>query len=372
MAVERDATPTSFDIWCETSTVENKIINCRWDIKNYRTVKNNHPQGQRLQSGDFSLKVNDTLVKFWLVFYPNGEKVDPENIYGEDNDVFLSLESDDSPENSENVRLTPAFSIIDSSGKKHLIGICSDLCLGLPYTDGYQNFINDDDLFGPGSTLLKDGTLTFLCEITVKFGDVVCKKIKETKIVEEDTSHCEDMMRMLVNADEHHADIQIKCKDGVIPVHSSLLSARSEVFKAMLSHDMEEKRTGEISKLHLQRSFVFIILEFIYTGKVDPNKISLQLLEESNEMRLIELKKICCKHLIKEINMTNCVKYLVTADRLSAADLKGATQNFIMANFTDMPAKAKKDLEGHPSLLSEICSALCQQAPTAVKRQRVE
>ena len=58
-------------------------------------------------------------------------------------------------------------------------------------------------------------------------------------------------------------------------------------------------------------------------------------------MRLIELKKICCKHLIKEINMTNFVKYLVTADRLFAADLKDATQNFIMANFTDMPAKAK-------------------------------
>ena len=220
MAEKRETAPSRIDGRCETSTVKNTTFNLVWDIKDYKTVKDNHPKGKYLESQQFAVKVNDKNVNFWLVLYPNGENVE---------NIFLHLESDDAPENSENVKVKPVYSIIDSSGNTYDIGKGKEL--GLPYGTGFYNFVKDDELFGPESTLLKEGTLTFLCEITIKSGDVVCKKIKETKLVEEDTSHCEDMMRMLMNAKEHHADIEIKCKDGIIPAHSSVLSARSEVFK---------------------------------------------------------------------------------------------------------------------------------------------
>jgi len=179
------------------------------------------------------------------------------------------------------------------------------------------------------------------------------------------------MLKMLVNAEDYEANMQIVCKDGIIPVHSSVLSARSEYFQAMLSHDMEERRTGKILKEHLYKSLVLTILEFIYTGKVDPTKISLQLLEESNEMRLIELKQICCKHLSKEVNMTNCVALLISGDRINANDLKEAAKEFIMKNYADLPSKSKKELESFPSLVMEMFSDLYQNTPPT-KRQRVE
>jgi len=368
MADGRIAAPSNIHGWCKTSTVRNKTFNLLWDIEDYKTVKKNHPKDKCLLSQKFSLNLNGEGVQFWLRFFPNGETAEELTDF-EENDIALYLNSDKATENTENVKVLPVFSIIDSAGNKYEIG--EGDTQRLPYTNGFVSFIEEDELFAPGSKLLKDGTLSFLCEITVKFGDVVCKKMKENKLVEEDTSHTEDMMNMLINAEEHDANIQILCKDGIIPVHSSVLSARSDYFKAMLSSDMEEKRTGKIPKKHLYKSLVLTILEFIYTGKVDPNKISLQLLEESNEMRLLELKKICCKHLSQEINMTNCVQFLVTADRITADIVKDAAKDFIMTNYADLPTKSKKDLESHPSLLSELFSDLHQQAPPA-KRQRVE
>jgi len=345
---------------CETSTVKNKTFNLQWNIKDYKTVLQNHPEGKYLTSQKFSVSVNGIGVNFWLKLYPNGEDEE------ENNGLFLN--SDDVPEDCENLKVSPVFSIIDSSGKKFNENVNDET--GLPYREGFANYF-DDDLLAPESGLLKDGTLTILCEITLKFGDVVCKKIKDTNIVEEDTSHAEDMMKMLVNAEDYEANMQIVCKDGIIPVHSSVLSARSEYFQAMLSHDMEERRTGKILKEHLYKSLVLTILEFIYTGKVDPTKISLQLLEESNEMRLIELKQICCKHLSKEVNMTNCVAMLISGDRINAINLKEAAKELIMENYADLPSKSKKELESVPSLLTEICSDFYQNTlPT--KRQRVE
>jgi len=368
MAEEMKAAPAHFDYWYKTFPAKNKVVNIKWDVEDYKTVKDNHPNGKHLESPKFSLSVNGSEVNFWLNFYPNGEEGDEEN---EQNSIAIFLLSDDVPAGLENVKVLPVFSIIDSSGNKFDTDLGEADELKLPYNFGLCDFIEDDQLFGPGSKLLKDGTLTFLCEITLKFGDVVSEKIKETKIVEEDTTHSEDMMNMLINAEEHHADIQILCKDGIIPVHSSVLSARSDYFKAMLASDMEEKRTGKIPKKHLEKSLVLTILEFVYIGKVEPNKISLQLLEESNEMRLIELKKICCKHLSQEVNMKNCIKFLVTADRLNADVLKDAVKMFIMDNYAELPPKSKKELESHPSLLSELCSDFHQQAPPT-KRRRVD
>jgi len=359
-----------FDMWCKSSIVKNRVLRFKWDIEDYKTVKANYPQGRYLVSSKFSLNVNGSNVDFWLKLYPNGEEGDDED---EANNIAIFLKSDDAPENSENVKVLAVFSIIDSTGNR-----CDSVKLGendedtLPYESGFLDFIKDDELFAPENKILKDGTLTFVCEITVKFGDVVSKKIKDTKLVEEDTSHSEDMMNMLINAEEHHADIQILCEDGIIPVHSSVLSARSEYFKAMLSNDMEEKKSGKIAKEHLNKSLVFTILEFIYTGKVDPNNISLQLLEESNEMRLIELKKICSKQLSQEVNLANCVIFLITADLLNADDLRESAREFIIENYTDIPTKSRKDLESHPALLSEICSELYDRGAPTAKRQRIE
>ena len=43
-----------------------------------------------------------------------------------------------------------------------------------------------------------------------------------------------------------HSDLTIVCKDETFPVHSHVLSSRSTVFKAMLSHDTIETKDRKI------------------------------------------------------------------------------------------------------------------------------
>ena len=223
-----------FDMWCKSSIVKNRVLRFKWDIEDYKTVKANYPQGRYLVSSKFSLNVNGSNVDFWLKLYPNGELVDQED---EATDIAIYLVSNDAPYKPKNVKVLTVFSLIDCTGNRYdtenVLGALEEI--DLPYNQGFTDFITNEDLFAPENKILRDGTLTFLCEITVKFGDVVSKKIKETKLVEEDTSHSADMMNMLINAEEHHADIKILCEDGIIPVHSSVLSARSEYFKVFFN-----------------------------------------------------------------------------------------------------------------------------------------
>ena len=70
-------------------------------------------------------------------------------------------------------------------------------------------------------------------------------------------------------ADDERKDVTLQLTDGTeVLAHGSLLMAASPVFKAMLSHDMEEKQRRVIKLPGFSRAEVRFFLRLVYTGGV--------------------------------------------------------------------------------------------------------
>lgn len=72
--------------------------------------------------------------------------------------------------------------------------------------------------------------------------------------------------------DEASSDVQVICGEDnntVIPVHSYILSIRSEVFRTMLTVDMKEKDTKQIIFDHFKAVIVEECIRFLYKDEID-------------------------------------------------------------------------------------------------------
>jgi len=230
-----------------------------------------------------------------------------------------------------NVSLTPTPFLRDCYGNR--LRIKKGWESGVNYKRGLVFPID----FKSNEEYLKDGTLALECEIAVNFTVAVNRMIKGNEAEEsgEDTTHSTDMLNLLKNAEQYDSDLKIVCSDGEVACHSNILAARSSYFAAMLASGMREKRTGRIEKKYLKKSVCLPILQYIYTGKVDSSKMSVEMFEEADQMNMMKLKHKCCNHLINNINNKNCVQLVLVADRHAdtyGRSLKNAVLKFISDN----------------------------------------
>ena len=63
-------------------------------------------------------------------------------------------------------------------------------------------------------------------------------------------------------------DCTIVCEGREFKCHQNILAGRSSVFDAMFSHDMEEKRRGNVDIQDLDSDTVHDMIIYIYSGKV--------------------------------------------------------------------------------------------------------
>jgi len=137
------------------------------------------------------------------------------------------------------------------------------------------------------------------------------------------------MSNMLLNAGaDPYSDVNVVCSDGTIPCHASILSAGSSYFKDILSRE----KTGEIQLKGIKRYRCYTLLEFIYTNKVDPAKIDLQLLQQSVAYGVLNLQQHCSFYLARNLDPDNCLDILLMADKVSDVVLKLAAKSYILSN----------------------------------------
>jgi len=161
---------------------------------------------------------------------------------------------------------------------------------------------------------------------------------------DESVNMARDYKEMLMNSDQYHADAVIHCKDGSIRVHKGVLAARSQYFKAMFATNMKEGLSGEIEVKHLEMSVCRTILEYIYSGKVEPGKISLEVFAEAEKIGLVNLKKECSTKLIKDLSIINCVKMIEAGDLHKDQNLKNKARQFIINNYENLSNDSKTEL----------------------------
>jgi len=129
-------------------------------------------------------------------------------------------------------------------------------------------------------------------------------------------------------------DVTIKVGEESFPAHKVVLASASSYFQAMFTTGLREEREN-IVELHDVDSFsVSILLDFIYTSKIEIISENVQrLLPASNLLQLITVKDACCKFLKKQLDPCNALGILIFAEDHSCYDLVNTTSVFVMKNF---------------------------------------
>ena len=120
------------------------------------------------------------------------------------------------------------------------------------------------------------------------------------------------------------ADVQLYCGGREFQCHKAILAARSQVFQAMFSHDMEEKKNCRVEVKDVEPEVMAELLRFIYTGKTAANLESMaaDLLAAADKYALERLKVMCEEALCNGLTVENVCDVLKIADLHSAEQLK--------------------------------------------------
>ncbi|CAH2100386.1 unnamed protein product [Euphydryas editha] len=156
------------------------------------------------------------------------------------------------------------------------------------------------------------------------------------------------------------SDFVIESADGTkFDVHRILLSANSEVFKAMLKENTAESQNSYLKLIDIGKEDLQYILEFIYTGTIEDieNANFLNLLTISDRYNLTGLKEMSEHVLSGRLTEDNCIETLAIADLHNCEDLKLTVLKFIKSNKTAVYSDMFNELN-NVELLRELCQFL--------------
>ena len=134
--------------------------------------------------------------------------------------------------------------------------------------------MSHSELRHPQLNLLPSDTLTILCEIFINGESVVTSgtskpvQARGGRVAEpaSATRLSSDIGNIFHNG--KFTDCTIVCEGREFKCHQNILAGRSSVFDAMFSHDMEERRRGNVDILDMDSDTVHDMIIYIYSGKV--------------------------------------------------------------------------------------------------------
>lgn len=156
------------------------------------------------------------------------------------------------------------------------------------------------------------------------------------------------------------SDFVIESADGSkFEVHKMLLSASSEVFKAMLKENTAESQNSYLKLIDVGKEDLQYILEFIYTGTIEDveNANFLNLLTLSDRYNLTGLKELSEHVLSGRLTDGNCIETLAIADLHNCEGLKLKVLMFVKSNKTALYTDMFNELN-NVELLKELCQFL--------------
>jgi len=139
-----------------------------------------------------------------------------------------------------------------------------------------------------------------------------------------------------------YSDVTVTADTKVFNLHKVVLSSRSDVFDRMLKADMLETNSNTIS-LSMDGNIAEEMIRFIYTGKVEGlEDIAAELVDAAVMYELEDLKHMCLRELVKNVDPENAAKALLIADRYSKDEenykvsiMKYVSRNYMTVVLTD-------------------------------------
>ncbi|XP_077975361.1 kelch-like protein 24a isoform X2 [Styela clava] len=158
-----------------------------------------------------------------------------------------------------------------------------------------------------------------------------------------DLKHCGKMMMALNKQRESkgHSDFAIMVGDETIPAHRNVLSAGSDYFRAMLSHENVESSTGIVAMKQVQYSSVKTCINYIYTGNFPTPGC-----EEREQLmftaHMLQLQGMCDKiavSLEEELSPESFYSTKMIANTFNCTGLVESCNKYALENFQAIAAE---------------------------------
>ncbi|PFX28041.1 actin-binding protein IPP-like [Stylophora pistillata] len=141
----------------------------------------------------------------------------------------------------------------------------------------------------------------------------------------------------LLQKENSMCDATLSVGGKKFPVHRNVLSASSAYFQVMFTSGMAESFADHVEIHGIQADIFGVILEFIYTGKVEVSEDNVQqLLPASKMLQIEDIEIICCDFLKRELDSSNCVGIYTFSDAHSCLTLSKSALDFIHRNFVEV------------------------------------
>jgi len=300
----------------EPDSVPSTHISISWTLTNFRMYSLN-------QSSQFAMKIgsmpSDNLTaQLWI----RPHQLQSNTFFNYDYTVGLNLgrivDNKISPVTHDILGEDITFTIRD--GDNEVVACQSVLCLPGSTTRASEEF-GLDPFEGPIKCL------TINCEVEIFLTRrELRRRDLETKVIN-DFSHLLDSSIL--------SDCVLCVGEHKFPFacHKAILAAKSPVFAAMFTVDMQERETHEVRIVDFEPEVIKHMLSFIYGGSLQVSGLDLDstmsLLPAADKYCLDDLKDLCEDALVDQISDENCLELLQLGDVFRASRLKNSALRYI-------------------------------------------
>lgn len=140
-------------------------------------------------------------------------------------------------------------------------------------------------------------------------------------------------------------------------VHKEVLSCRSDVFEAMMSHGMKEASTNTLILTDITIGALKEVLRFIYTDKVKKiEDYAKDLLSAGDKFLLTKMKRMAEKHLVENLELSTVLEVVAHAYLHNSEVLVETASFFIVKHFDCIMHEPKwgEFVREQPDLLTRI------------------
>ena len=160
---------------------------------------------------------------------------------------------------------------------------------------------------------------------------------------------------------EELSDIKILCDGTEFPCHKFVLSARSDVFKAMFLSNLEEENgNAPLTIEDISSDTMKTLLKFLYCDELEVQDINCPLLMAADKYNIKRLVNICSSHLSKTITTENVMDITVAAYLLDNERLMKEASEFIFNHRgTIQKSEQWDDIKlKHPGIVAKVMDSI--------------
>lgn len=243
---------------------------------------------------------------------------------------------------------------------------------------GYRKFVKKSLLEDPGRGLLVNDTIVirYQIELVVSTGGALSRQVVPAKtpkaVVVPPPNLGTNLLQLF--EDRVSPDVVFNVDDLKMEAHKIILSARSPVFKALLTGPMKEGKQDVVTIKDVRAPVFKTLLYFAYADVLPPElqdskldvPMAQHLLAAADRFQLIRLRCICEQRLCDSVAVETVATTLALAEQNNARELKRVCLEFVSKHLQAVMATEGYEylIKTCPQLQSELLTVIATTPPT--------